>query len=172
MYCGCPETNHWVRILSCKGARQWTHDDAHDNALLPLTQKWYYRLGYNGFPAGCSDDVLPWARQGTSALHTKYLYVCHSEVNAILNAANNVQGATLYVALFPCNECAKMIIQAGIREVVYLSDRYHASNACRASRIMFQMAGVTLRKHIPRQTKVRISFETNKKPQPPTTDNE
>jgi dCMP deaminase len=117
-------------------------------------------LGYNGFPAGCSDDDLPWARQGSSELHKKYLYVCHAEVNAILNKCSaDVKGAVLYVALFPCNDCAKMIIQAGIREVIYMSDRYHDSDACRASRIMFQMAGVTLRNHIPTVPSVRIQLD-------------
>lgn len=117
-------------------------------------------LGYNGFPAGCSDDDLPWARQGSSALHKKYLYVCHAEVNAILNKCSaDVKGAVLYVALFPCNDCAKMIIQAGIREVVYMSDRYHDSDACRASRIMFRMAGVTLRNYIPTMASVRIQLD-------------
>jgi dCMP deaminase len=117
-------------------------------------------LGYNGFPAGCSDDDLPWARQGSSELHKKYLYVCHAEVNAILNKCSaDVKGAVLYVALFPCNDCAKMIIQAGIREVVYMSDRYHDSDACRASRIMFRMAGVILRNHIPTVASVRIQLD-------------
>jgi dCMP deaminase len=117
-------------------------------------------LGYNGFPAGCSDDDLPWARQGSSELHKKYLYVCHAEVNAILNKCSaDVKGAVLYVALFPCNDCAKMIIQAGIREVVYMSDRYHDSDACRASRIMFKMAGVTLRNYIPTMPSVRIQLD-------------
>jgi dCMP deaminase len=117
-------------------------------------------LGYNGFPAGCSDDDLPWARQGSSELHKKYLYVCHAEVNAILNKCSaDVKGAVLYVALFPCNDCAKMIIQAGIREVVYMSDRYHDSDACRASRIMFKMAGVVLRNYIPTMNSVRIQLD-------------
>jgi len=107
-------------------------------------------LGYNGFPRGCDDNILPWARHGESELHKKYLYVCHAEVNAVLNkGSTDVKGATLYVALFPCNECAKTIIQAGIKEVVFMSDTYHHTDACRASRIMFQMAGVRLRKHIP-----------------------
>jgi dCMP deaminase len=117
-------------------------------------------LGYNGFPAGCSDDDLPWARQGESELHKKYLYVCHAEVNAILNKCSaDVKGAVLYVALFPCNNCAKMIIQAGIREVVYMSDQYHDSDACRASRIMFKMAGVSLRHYIPTMASVRIQLD-------------
>lgn len=109
-------------------------------------------VGYNGFAAGCSDDVFPWSRKSTScsALHTKYPYVCHAEHNAILNKGTaNVRGATMYVALFPCNTCAMKCIQAGIREVVYMSDRYHESKECRASRIMLEMAGVTYRRHVP-----------------------
>lgn len=117
-------------------------------------------LGYNGFPRGCSDDHLPWARtSSSSALHTKYPYVCHAEVNAILNKCSaDVKGATLYVALFPCNECAKLIIQAGIQEVVYTSDKYHDTDCCRASRILFEMAGVKLRQHIPSCKTVTIEL--------------
>ena len=117
-------------------------------------------LGYNGFPRNCSDDYLPWARDASSPLHTKYLYVCHAEVNAILNkGSSDVKGATLYVALFPCNDCAKMIIQAGISEVVYLSDQYHNTDSCRASRIMFTMAGIQLRQHHPSVPKIAIEWK-------------
>jgi dCMP deaminase len=117
-------------------------------------------LGYNGFPAGCSDDCLPWAREASSELHKKYVYVCHAEVNAILNKGSaDVKGATLYVALFPCHDCSKVIIQAGIREVVYMSDRYHDTESCRASRIMFQMAGVKLRKHVPNVPSICIQLD-------------
>lgn len=116
-------------------------------------------LGYNGFPRGCSDDHLPWGRIDDKTLHNKYAYVCHAEVNAILNKCSaSVKDATLYVALFPCNECAKVIIQSGIREVVYMADTYRDTDMCRASRIMFQMAGVTLRQHIPKLTQVVIAF--------------
>ena len=81
-------------------------------------------LGYYGMPFGCSDDVYPWDREG-DPLNTKYLYVCHAELNAILNCtAGSVRGCTVYTTLFPCNECAKAIIQAGISEVVYQSDKY------------------------------------------------
>jgi dCMP deaminase len=114
-------------------------------------------LGYNGFPRGCSDDALPWARSNKNPLHNKYLYVCHAEVNAILNKGSaNVKGATLYVALFPCQNCAKMIIQAGIREVVYMSDAYHETDGCRASRIMFELAGVKLQNYIPSVPSMRL----------------
>ncbi len=71
-------------------------------------------LGYNGMPIGCDDDAMPWEREG-EPLDTKYMYVCHAELNAILNSAhNNLKGARVYVTLFPCNECTKAIIQSGI----------------------------------------------------------
>lgn len=116
-------------------------------------------IGYNGFPRGCSDDVLPWARSAPDDLHKKYPYVVHAEVNAILNKCSaSVRGATLYVALFPCNECAKVILQSGIGEVVYLNDHYHDTDACRASRIMFRMAGVKLRRYQPERREIVIDF--------------
>lgn len=116
-------------------------------------------IGYNGFPRGCCDDSLPWSRTGPTELDTKYPYVCHAEVNAILNkCAADVRNARIYVALFPCNECAKIIIQSGIREVVYLSDKYHDTNTCRASRKMFDMSGVKTRQHTPKGP-LLISFE-------------
>ena len=116
-------------------------------------------LGYNGFPRGCSDDVLPWARGNSNKLLNKYLYVCHAEVNAILNKCSaNVKGSTLYVALFPCENCAKMIIQAGIQEVVYMSDSYHNTDGCRASRTMLLCANVKLRRYIPTMQTLVLDF--------------
>jgi dCMP deaminase len=103
-------------------------------------------MGYNGAPTGLSDDIMPWDREGDN-LKTKYPYVCHSELNAILNCPTSVKGAKVYVTLFPCNECAKAIIQSGIKEVIYLSDKYHDSDGCRASRMMFDNCGVTYRKY-------------------------
>lgn len=101
--------------------------------------------GYNGFPSGCSDDDFPWDREGGFS-ETKYPFVVHAELNAILNArGKNLTGARIYVDLFPCNECAKAIIQAGIKEVVYLSDKYAATEATIASKRMLTSAGVTLR---------------------------
>lgn len=116
-------------------------------------------VGYNGFPTGCSDEELPWGREGPF-LETKYPFVVHAEVNAILNSiAHDLQGSTIYVALFPCNECAKLIIQAGIREVVYLSDKYADTDPVRASRIMFGQAGIRLRRYEPARSSVTISLE-------------
>jgi dCMP deaminase len=99
-------------------------------------------MGYNGLPTGCSDDDFPWAREG-EPLETKYPYVTHSELNAILNyRGGSLEGATIYVSLFPCNECAKAIIQAGIRTVVYDSDKYNGTDMNVASKRMFDASGV------------------------------
>ncbi|MCD7756514.1 MAG: dCMP deaminase family protein [Firmicutes bacterium] len=96
--------------------------------------------GYNGMPKGCSDDEFPWSRVGED---TKYPYVVHAELNAILNAnGRDLRGSRLYVALFPCNECAKAIIQCGVKEVLYLSDKYADSPETQASKRMLAAAGV------------------------------
>jgi len=99
-------------------------------------------VGYNGFPNGCSDELFPWAREGNE-LETKYPFVAHSELNAILNyRGGSLEGSKLYVSLFLCNECAKAIIQAGIRTVIYDSDKYDGTPGNVASKKMFDAAGV------------------------------
>ena len=108
---------------------------SQDNKILSI--------GYNGFPTGCSDDEFPWDREGEE-LDTKYPYVTHAELNAILNfRGGTLDGSKLYVSLFPCNECAKAIIQAGIKSVVYDSDKYEGSVSNRAAKKLFAAAGVT-----------------------------
>ena len=117
-------------------------------------------IGYNGFPAGCADDALPWAREAASPLDTKYPYVVHAEANALLNGGGtSMRGCSLYVALFPCCECAKLAIQAGIREVVYLSDKYAATPSMLAARRMFALAAVATRQYVPPVAALNISFE-------------
>ncbi len=114
--------------------------------------------GYNGFPIGCSDDEYPWEREGSSN-ETKYPFVVHAELNAILNAhGKSLLGTKIYVALFPCNECAKAIIQAGIKEVIYLSDKYHDSDGSKASRRMLTSAGVKLSRFVPSKEKIVLNF--------------
>ena len=114
--------------------------------------------GYNGFPHGCSDDDFPWNRD-ESLGETKYQFVVHAELNAILNArGKNLAGSKVYVALFPCNECAKAIIQAGISEVVYLSDKYHDTPSTTASRRMLQSAGVKLTEFKPTKSEIVLKF--------------
>ncbi|KAL3938780.1 MAG: hypothetical protein SGARI_001610 [Bacillariaceae sp.] len=120
-------------------------------------------LGYNGMPRGLSDDKLPWSRDSSNPpVYNKYLYVTHAEVNAIMNKGSaNVKGSTIYVALFPCENCAKMIIQAGIRRVVYLSDRYHNTPGCKASRIMLKCAKVELLQYTPSQRQLTVEYDGN-----------
>ena len=109
---------------------------SQDNKILSM--------GYNGFPTGCSDDEFPWAREGDE-LERKYVYTVHSELNAILNyRGGSLEGAKIYVTLFPCNECAKAIIQSGIRELIYDDDKYAGTVSVIASRRMLQKAGVKL----------------------------
>ena len=104
-------------------------------------------VGYNGMPTGCNDDEMPWEREG-EALETKYPFVCHAELNAILNrSTGSLQNARIYVSLFPCNECAKAIIQSGIKEVVYMEDKYADTDGVRASQKMFEMTGVKMRQY-------------------------
>lgn len=102
-------------------------------------------IGYNGFPVGCSDLEFPWDREG-SFLHTKYPFVVHAEANAILNSTTSLEGATIYVSLFPCHECSKLIIQSGIKEIVYLSDKYNGTESDQAAKKMLEAGGVKWRK--------------------------
>lgn len=102
-------------------------------------------VGYNGFPHGCHDDVFPWENDQQQFLDNKYPFVVHAELNAILNSVGSLKGCTIYVSLFPCNECAKAIIQCGIHEIVYEDDKYAATDAVKASKKMLDAAGVKYR---------------------------
>lgn len=106
-------------------------------------------IGYNGLPHGCDDDDFPWVKEG-SVYESKYAYVVHAELNAILNSPRPVRGCRLYVSLFPCNECAKAIIQAGIREIVYEEDKYADTEVVKASKRMLEAAGVLWRQRTQR----------------------
>jgi dCMP deaminase len=114
-------------------------------------------IGYNGFPIGCDDDVFPWNREG-SLYESKYAYVVHAELNAILNSTRSLHGCAIYVSLFPCNECAKAIIQSGIKTIVYEDDKYADTEAVKASKRMLEAAGVAMRQ-LPSKVRVSISFE-------------
>ena len=105
-------------------------------------------VGYNGFPIGCSDDEFPWEREAEDPYDTKYQYVTHAEMNAILNfRGGRLDDARVYVTLFPCNECTKAIIQSGIKEIIYNSDKYADTPSVRASKRMLDAAGVKYRKY-------------------------
>ena len=124
---------------------------SQDNKILSM--------GYNGFPRGCSDDEFPWNRDDadTDPYNAKYSYVTHSELNAILNYRGvSLEGAKLYVTLFPCNECAKAIIQCGIRTIIYGDDKYHDTAQTRASRRMLDAAGVRYYQYHPSGREIKI----------------
>ena len=105
-------------------------------------------LGYNGMPIGCSDDVFPWEREGTP-LETKYIYVCHAEFNAILNYNGGpLAGARIYTTLFPCNECTKAIIQKGIKEVIYMDNKYKDTEGVKVSKKILETCGVKCREYV------------------------
>ena len=127
-------------------------------ACIVDEEKRILSTGYNGFPQGCSDDAFPWNRD-ESLGETKYQFVVHAELNAILNASGKkLAGSIVYVGLFPCNECAKAIIQSGIKEVVYLSDKYHDTPSMTASRRMLDAAGVKYRQIKPTKASIVLSF--------------
>ncbi len=122
---------------------------SNDNKILSV--------GYNGMPTGCDDDVMPWDREG-GMLESKYAFVCHAELNAILNNdGTSLKGAKCYTTLFPCNECAKAIIQSGIKEVIYYSDKYSDTDSTIASKRMFNIVGVKLRKYQPTGRELHIN---------------
>ncbi len=116
-------------------------------------------MGYNGMPAGCDDDEYPWAREG-GMLDTKYAFVCHAELNAILNnRSGSLEGCTAYVTLFPCNECAKAIIQSGIKKIIYLSDKYADTDGTKASKKMLDSAGVAYMPYSGKVDKIELEYK-------------
>lgn len=115
-------------------------------------------IGYNGFPIGCSDDEISWEREGDFQ-NTKYPYVCHAELNAILNyTGTTLKESKIYVALFPCNECAKAIIQSGIKEVIYMCDKYKDTDAVKVSKRLFDMSGVKYTQYNSRGIKLELEL--------------
>ncbi|MCQ2471587.1 MAG: dCMP deaminase family protein [Clostridia bacterium] len=132
-------------------------------ACIVNDKKRIMSIGYNGFPMGCDDDDFPWEREGENSFDTKYPYVCHAELNAILNNRGaNLEGCTIYVGLFPCCECAKAIIQSGIKKVIYLSDKYKESDSTRASKRMLTAAGVELQQIEIKHSQITIDFDEKK----------
>ena len=146
-----------VAVLAAKRSKD---PNTQVGACIVNKRKRILSTGYNGFPYGCSDDTFSWEREGED---TKYQYVVHAELNAILNAhGKSLEGSRLYVDLFPCNECAKAIIQSGITEVVYLYDKYADEPETIASKKMLNAAGVrTTQLNLHRDT-ITIDFNRNK----------
>lgn len=156
-YIGWDEYFMGVALLSAQRSK-----DPHTQvgACIVNQDKKIVGVGYNGFPRGCEDDQFPWAREG-SFLETKYPFVCHAELNAILNAiSRDLSDCSIYVALFPCNECAKAIVQSGIAEVVYLEDKYAHTDAVKASKKIFSHSGVKIRQLVPDHESLLVSLSS------------
>ena len=133
-----------VALLSAKRSKD---PNTKVGACIVNEKKRIIGIGYNGFPYGCSDDEFPWSNnKDGNFLEQKYPYVVHAEANAILNSTQSLDGATIYVSLFPCNECAKLIIQSGIKELVFMSDKYNGTESDAASKRMLDAAGIKRRK--------------------------
>ena len=121
-------------------------------------QKKIIGMGYNGFPVGSSDDEMPWEKTG-DFLETKYPYVVHAELNAILNSIKSLNGSTIYVTHFPCNECAKAIVQSGIKKVVYFSDKHKDLESTKASKKILENANVEIENLKMEKEKIVINFK-------------
>ena len=148
-----------VALLSAKRSKD---PNTQVGACIVSEKNKIMSVGYNGLPRGCSDDEYPWGRVAhePDGVDTKYPYVCHAELNAILNSRGaDLEGCRIYVPLFPCNECAKAIIQSGIREVVYLSDKYGATPLSRASKRMLASAGVKMRQLVCDIASLTLSYQ-------------
>ena len=133
-----------VALLSAQRSKD---NNTQVGACIVSPENKILSMGYNGMPTGCDDDRMPWDRIG-NPLDTKYLYVCHAELNAILNyngGSGSLRGARIYTTLFPCNECTKAIIQAGIKEVIYYSDKYSRTDSTIAAKRMYDMVGIKYR---------------------------
>ena len=130
-----------IAILSAQRSKD---PSTQVGACIVSSENKILSVGYNGMPKNCDDDIYPWDREGDE-LNTKYMFVCHAELNAILNySGSNLKGSKVYVTLFPCNECAKALIQSGVSEVIYYSDKYSDSFSTLAAKRMFESAGIKM----------------------------
>ncbi|XP_017892524.1 deoxycytidylate deaminase [Ceratina calcarata] len=155
-YISWPEYFMAVAFLSAKRSKD---PRTQVGACIVNEENKIVGIGYNGMPIGCNDDQFSWIKDTSDPLRTKSLYVCHAELNAVLNKnSSSVKGCTIYVALFPCNECAKIIIQSGIKSVVYVSDKHSHKKETKAAKKMFDAAGVEYSQYVPKSKQVIIDF--------------
>ncbi|GLV35237.1 uncharacterized protein CBL_01614 [Carabus blaptoides fortunei] len=153
------EWHEYFMATAFLAAKRSKDPSSQVGACIVNREKKIVGIGYNGMPIGCSDDEFPWKKETTDRLDSKYLYVCHAEMNAILNKNSaDVKDCTIYVALFPCNECAKLIIQSGIKEVIYLSDKHSHKIETIASKKMFDAVGIKYWQYVPNNQKLVIDF--------------
>lgn len=136
--------DHYFMGVAKLSALRSKDPDTQVGACIVNQDKRIIGIGYNGFPQGCDDHVFPWKKEGTLT-ETKYPYVVHAEANAILNATQSLKDSKIFVTLFPCNECAKLIIQSGIKEIIFESNKYEHTETHQAAIKMLNASGVTYR---------------------------
>lgn len=150
--------NEYFMGIAILSAQRSKDNSTQVGACIVNNEHKIVSVGYNGMPTGCSDDDMPWERDGESVLDTKYPFVCHAELNAILNSnIGNLGGCTVYVTLFPCNECAKAIIQSGIKRVVYFSNKYADTDSVKASYLLLNKCGVKIEEYKPSGKEIILS---------------
>lgn len=147
--------NQYFMGLAHLSAKRSKDPNTQVGACIVNEDKRVVGIGYNGLPRNCSDDKFPWVNDSGVFLDNKYPYVVHAELNAILNSTSKLKGCTLYVSLFPCNECAKAIIQSGITKIVYEDDKYADTDIVKASKHMLRTSGVTLEK-LDQRLKIKV----------------
>ena len=144
--------------IACLSAQRSKDPSTQVGACIVSEENRILSVGYNGMPRCCSDDEYPWDRDGDE-LNTKYMFVCHAELNAILNyTGGSLKGSKVYVTLFPCNECTKALVQSGVSEVIYLSDKYAKTPSTICSKRMLKSAGITIRQFVPTGKEIKIEL--------------
>lgn len=141
--------NQYFMALALLSAQRSKDPNTKVGACIVTPENKIVGIGYNGMPIGLDDSIMPWERSAESQLDTKYPYVCHAELNAILNSIRDINGCTLYVTLYPCNECAKAIIQSGIKKLVYHTNKYPDADSTKAAELMLRLAHIEVEQYIP-----------------------
>ena len=148
--------NQYFMALALLSAQRSKDPNTKVGACIVTPENKIVGIGYNGMPIGLDDSIMPWERSAESQLDTKYPYVCHAELNAILNSIKDIKGCTLYVTLYPCNECAKAIIQSGIKKLVYHTNKYPDADSTKAAELMLRLAHIEVEQYIPDDKEIVI----------------
>lgn len=148
--------NQYFMALALLSAQRSKDPNTKVGACIVTPENKIVGIGYNGMPIGIDDADMPWERSAESQLDTKYPYVCHAELNAILNSIKDIKDCTLYVTLYPCNECAKAIIQSGIKKLVYHTNKYPDADSTKAAELMLRLAHIEVEQYIPDNKEIHI----------------
>ena len=150
--------NQYFMALALLSAQRSKDPNTKVGACIVTPENKIVGIGYNGMPIGINDKDMPWERSAESQLDTKYPYVCHAELNAILNSIKDIRGCTLYVTLYPCNECAKAIIQSGIKKLVYHTNKYPDADSTKAAELMLRLAHIEVQEYESYNTDLLLSL--------------